>query len=125
MIRPVTIEIVGHLATTYSHCSRCDLIFMESGLQKEVNDGLLDEYPPEMKEELLRLSEWIRELGRLYRHRVVIRLIEAKSFQGLVKALVHRFRTYPVFIVDKRKVLTGWDWEGLQAALDSSIGTPG
>lgn len=100
-------------------------MFREAGLQKEMTDGLLDEYPPDMKEDLRRLSEWVRELNRLYRHRVAIRIIEAKSIQGLMKALLHRIRTYPAFIVDRKKVLTGWDWEGLQAALDSSIGTSG
>jgi len=122
-MKPVTIEVVSHLLTTYSHCIRCGLMFRESGLEREVTNKDREEYPPDLQEESLKLSEWMCELSRLYRHRVRIRLIDAKSPLGIYKSLLHRFRTYPTFIIEKEDVYSGWNEQELESLLDLRIRT--
>jgi hypothetical protein len=120
-MKPITIEVVSHLLTTYGHCNRCGLMFRESGLEREVTTRDSEEYPPDLKEEFSKLYNWISELSRLYRHRIRIRLIDAKSPLGIYKALLHRFRVYPTFIIEKKDVYSGWDQQELECLVDLRI----
>ena len=120
-MKPVTIEVVSHLLTTYSHCTRCGLMFRESGLEREVTSRDREGYPRDLQEEFLKLSEWICELSKLYRHRIRIRLIDAKSPLGIYKSLMYRFRIYPTFIIEKKDVYSGWDQQELECLVDLRI----
>lgn len=120
-MKPVSIEVISNLLITYSHCSRCELIFNESGLGKEVKKEDIEDYPSELKDELLRLSGMIGELRSLYKHRIRIRLIDAQSPIGIFKSLIYRFREYPTFIVERKDVYTGWDREKVEGLLDKYV----
>jgi hypothetical protein len=120
-MKPITVEIVTNMLTVLGHCQSCQLVFNQAGVEKEVHQETLDDYPKELKEEFQQLSDWIGELVRLYRHRISVRVIDAKSWMGIYKALRHRFRKYPAFIVGKKEVMAGWDREKLSDILDAHI----
>ncbi len=120
-MKPVSIEAISNLLITYSRCSRCELIFNESGLGKEAKKEDIEDYPSELKDELLRLSSMIGELRSLYKHRIRIRLIDAQSPIGIFKSLRYRFREYPTFIVEKKDVYSGWDREKVEGLLDKYV----
>jgi hypothetical protein len=120
-MRPIYVEVVTNVLTVYGPCNACRLMFDESGVDDEVKKEVLDEYPKELREEFLRLSDWIRDLARLYRHRIRIRVVDAKSLLGIYKSLRHHFRKYPAFIVDRKHVVAGWDKEKLDYVLDAHI----
>ena len=77
----------------------------------------MDEYPPDLKEEYLKLSDWIRELTRNYKDRLLIKLIDAQSILGIYKSLRHWVRKYPTFIVERQEAYTGWDKKRLESLL--------
>ena len=77
----------------------------------------MDEYPLDSKEEYLELCDWIRELTRLYKDSLLIKLIDAQSILGFYKSLRHWVRKYPAFIVEGKETYTGWDRERLQDLL--------
>ncbi|MCX8110492.1 MAG: hypothetical protein N3D15_04505 [Syntrophorhabdaceae bacterium] len=120
-MKPVLIEVVMNLPIHLGHCSHCRLIFEDTGVERLVNQEALEEYPPELHEDFIRLSSWIKELSRLYQHRIVIRLIDIKSFLGVYKSIAYRLRTYPAFIVNSKDVIKGWDLQRLEEVLDSHI----
>jgi hypothetical protein len=120
-MKPVYIEVVSNLCTTLGHCRHCDPLFQESGLGPKVRSEDTDAYPPQFHEEWKRLREILQELGRLYRHRIVVRLVDADSPLGLYKALRHRFRGHPAFILDHKEVYTGWDLKEIEMLLDSRL----
>jgi len=120
-MKPVCIEVVSNLFTSLGHCRHCDLLFQESGLGPTVREEDSDAYPPQFHEEWKKLREILRELRRLYRHRIVILLVDSDSPLGLYKALRHRFRTCPTFILDKKDVYTGWDLKEIESLLDARI----
>jgi len=107
--------------TTYGHCRHCTVLFDESGLQKEFDKKALDDYPQDLREEVARLSDWIRELSGLYKHRIVMRVIDAHSPVGMAKCLRHWIRKYPTFIIDGRKAWVGWDKDKLESLIDKHI----
>ena len=120
-MRAIRLDVVTNMLTTYGQCNRCSLIFEETGLKREFDRRQLDEYPQDLKEESEKLSVWIRELKQLYKHRLVIRLIDAQSLAGVYKALRHRVREYPTFVVDGKETLSGWDKGRLEELIDRHI----
>jgi len=107
--------------TTYGHCRHCTVLFDESGLQKEFDKKALEDYPQDLQEEVTRLSDWIRELSGLYKHRLVMRVIDAHSPVGMVKCLRHWIRKYPTFIIDGKETWVGWDKGKLESLIDKHI----
>jgi hypothetical protein len=69
----------------------------------------LNEYPEGMKEEFLRLSQWIRTTREQYGPRVLIRLVDPQSLLGMWKALRNGVRRYPTFLVDGTERVVGWE----------------
>ena len=78
---------------------------------------ILNDYPDDLKEDYLFLSNWIRELSRKYRENILIKVIDAQSLQGVVKSIRYRIFRYPTFVIDKKKKYTGKDKERLDALI--------
>lgn len=120
-MRPISLEIVTRVLATFDHCRRCKVLFNEAGLDQKFQQEEMNEYPADLKEEFMKLSDWIRELTRLYKHRLLIKLIDAQSFLGVYKSLRHRIRKYPTFIVEGKETYSGWDKNQLEDLLDKHI----
>jgi hypothetical protein len=124
-MKTISIEVVSNFLTTYSHCTRCEVIFRESGLGPEANRGDIKGYPAELKEEILKLSDRIGELKQLYKHRIHIRLTDAQSPRGIYKSFIHRLRQYPAFIIEKKDVYIGWDRDRIEELVDKYLRVAG
>ena len=90
----------------------------------------MDEYPLDLKEDYLKLCDWIRELTLLYKDRLLIKLIDAQSILGFYKSLRHWVRKYPAFIVERKETYTGWDKSRVESLLvkytkESLLSQPG
>jgi hypothetical protein len=120
-MKPISIEVVTDVLGVPDGCQACRLIFGEAGVEGQMNRETLDEYPRELKEEFLELSDWLRELTRLYKHRIRVVIIDTKSMLGVYKSVRHRFRKYPAFIVNGRDVVAGWDRQRLSVVLDRHL----
>jgi hypothetical protein len=120
-MKSISVEVVSRVPTISQHCGYCGPVFQEAGVENAVNKEALNEYPADLQEEFLRLSDWIRELRKLYQHRIRIELINAQCFVGIYKALRHHIRKYPAFIVEKKDVCIGWDWQKLSDLVDLHI----
>ncbi len=120
-MKPITVEIVTRVLTTFGHCRHCEVLFDEVDLNEKFKKKDMSEYPPDLADEYLRLSDWIRELIQLYRHRLLIRVIDVQSLLGLYKSLRHWIRRYPTFIVEGKETYTGWDKRKLEELIDRHI----
>ncbi len=120
-MRPILLEIVSQVLTTFDPCRRCEIFFDQADLNQKFHQNEMNEYPSDLKEEVAKLSDWIRELRHLYKHRLLIKLIDIQSPLGIYKALRHRIRTYPTFIVERKDTYTGWDRSQLEGLLDKYI----
>jgi hypothetical protein len=120
MMKPLTVEVVSNLITALGNCASCELVFNEAGV-KAVRYEDIAGYPAYLKEEMVKLSDWLSELRRLYRHRIRICLIDAKSPLGFYKSIVHRIRRYPAFIIEKKDVYSGWDRKRIEELLDARM----
>ena len=72
--------------------------------------------PDDLKQEFHSLSEWAGTLPGKFGTRVLVRLIDAASIEGVFKSLVRRFRRYPAFTVEGRRYV-GSDFERVDALI--------
>jgi len=86
-------------------------------LREKRDRQILNDYPDDLKEDYLFLSNWIRELSQKYRENILIKVIDAQSLQGVVKSIRYRIFRYPTFVIDKKKKYTGKDKERLDALI--------
>jgi len=120
-MKPIRLEIVTKTLTFFGQCRRCEILYDQVELGKMSRQKEIEEYPSDLKEEYVKLWEWIRELTRLYKHRLLIRLIDVQSPLGIYKSLRYRIRTYPTFIVEGKETYAGWDKDRLESLLDRYI----
>jgi hypothetical protein len=77
----------------------------------------LEELPPEWQADFQRLSALIFDMAGRYRERILIRVYDPRSLQGIFKAVRYGVRRYPTFVVAGRTKIAGWD----QAALTQAV----
>ncbi len=82
----------------------------------------LNQYPKEVREDYLFLSDWVRELSQKYREKILIRITDAQSLQGFYKSIRYRAFRYPAFIINGRKKYTGKDKSHLDSILREEMG---
>ncbi len=69
----------------------------------------LNDYPDDVKEDYLQLCDWIKDWSRTYGEKILIRLTDAQSLQGVYKSFRHRVFRYPAFIINHQKKYVGKD----------------
>jgi hypothetical protein len=124
MMRPVVLEVVAPmLATTEMSCRGCGTIMGVVGLKSEHRRSSAEEYPEDWKDAASHLSKWISEISLMYRHRILIRVIDAQSPMGMWKQIRYRVFKFPAFIVNKKKAYVGWDPQALESLIDGEVRT--
>lgn len=119
---PVYLEVIAPmLSSVEMSCSRCGFVFDYLGLKRKYRNICADEYPEDWKQAAVYLSDWIREISLLYRHRIRIRIIDAFTPLGFWKQIRHSVFRFPAFIVDQRGTYIGWDPGELEALIDEKI----
>ena len=81
----------------------------------------LTEYPQEWQDDYRRLTDWVYDLAGRYGDRILIKIIDPQSPEGLIKSLRYRVRRYPTFVIEGKKRVVGWQQEQLESALASAL----
>ena len=104
-----------------THIKNCRLIFEEVGLKSKFHNQEINQYPDDIKEEVLRLSDWIRDLVQRYPHNVQFKIIDAMTPLGFYKMLRYRIRKFPSFIINKQQTYSGWDTKALESLINQHL----
>jgi hypothetical protein len=117
----ILLEILSLVPTTFNQCSHCETMYDQAGVGARVHAEIMQEYPPDLLQDHLRLSSWAEELAQRYRADIQIRVIAPQSGLGFFKCLRHRVRRYPTFIINGKTKYSGWDKEALDALLQEAL----
>lgn len=104
-MRAATLEIIAPMPTFYAQCKNCDFMFRQAdtGLNKEV----LSEYPVEFKREYFRLHDLVNELKTSFGERLLIKVVDSMSLEGIIKCIKHRCFKSPAFILNGKEKRMG------------------
>lgn len=121
-MKRVLLEVVAPmLSCVEMNHSGFKWVFSSLGLNEKDRNCCTSSYPQDWKEAVDYLSGWIDEISRLYRHRILIRIIDAQSPLGFWKQLRHSVFRFPAFILDKEHTYVGWDYRELERLIDARI----
>jgi hypothetical protein len=122
LTKPLRVEVLSKmLGVQTEECKNCRLVFEEVGLKSKFHNQEINEYPDDIKDEVLRLSDWIRNLVRRFPNDVQFKIIDAMTPLGVYKILRHRIRKLPGFIIEHRKTYSGWDSKALEALINQHL----
>lgn len=121
MSSAVDIEVVHLLPEGWGMCLTCEAFFAQADLGGAPHTRGLDEYPPEWQEDFQRFSGLIFNLAARYGESVRIRIFDARSLQGIWKALRHNIHKYPAFIVAGREKVVGLDETRITNAIEKCM----
>lgn len=123
MEKPLKIEILTHAPTEYRHCPHCETVWDQAGVGKKYHgDQIASGLPEEMYNDYAALSDWVMKLSRTYCDRIVIRIINVATIEGMAKSLWHRARRYPAVIVGGKEKFTGGDFSAADSFIAGRLG---
>lgn len=117
--RPVRVEVIAYAPTAFYHCQHCEVAFDEAGLGRPIRDEqLAGALPDDLLHEYQAMSDWVRALAEAYCGRVVVKVIDAASVEGVWKSLRHGVRRYPAVIVEGKETCIGIDAATVRRLID-------
>jgi hypothetical protein len=116
-VKSIRLEVIAHTLQGFGMCMACELVLSEANIGGHPSERALEEYPQEWQDDYRRLTDWVYDLAERYDDRILIKLIDPQSPEGLLKSLRYRVRHYPTWIVDGKVKVVGWDRLALEAAL--------
>ncbi len=121
-MKPIMVEVLAHAPTAYYHCLHCEFVWHGVGIGQSVHREQLDSsLPGELQAEYNELVRGIRRLVEKYCGRVVVKVVDATSLEGVWKSLKYGARRLPVFVVDGRDRVVGLRWEEIEAVIDRRL----
>jgi len=102
--QPLLVEIVAYAPTAFYHCTHCEIIWKETGFSNGVHEEqVASALPPDVMQDYQAVSDWVRQLFKVYCDRVRVKVIDAASIEGFWKTLRHGLRRYPAVLVGPAK----------------------
>lgn len=123
-MKPIMVEVIAYAPTQYFHCQHCEVVWKEAdnaGIKKFHADAVQTSIPPELMKDYQNLSDWILGAVERFGGRVTFKVIDAASFEGLLKTVRYGVRQYPAVIVDGKEKLIGGDYERAEAVIGKHL----
>lgn len=110
--QPLLVEVIAYAPSAFYQCAHCEVAFRQAGLGRDVHrEQMESSLPPDLARDYRVLCEWVGELFRLHCDRVVVKVIDAASVEGVLKTLRYRLRRYPAVIVGGQARFMGGDFQ--------------
>jgi hypothetical protein len=112
------VEILAYAPTEFYHCQHCEIVWGHLGLGDRLHaEERKSALPADLQAEYAAISDWALHAFDRYGNRLTVKVIDAASIEGLYKAVRHRTRRFPSFIIDGRERIVGFDRQRLDSLL--------
>ena len=119
ILQPVQVEVISPLPEGWGICLTCEAMIAHANMGKAPYERGLEEYPPDWQEDFQRLSDLVLELAARHGEKILIRIWDPHSLQGMFKSIRYGVRRYPTFVVNGHEKVTGLDAALLEQKLRS------
>ncbi len=108
MDKPFMVEIIAYAPTAYYHCTHCEVAWREMGATNRIHEEQTESsLPPDLIQEYQAVSDWVQQIFKIHCDRVVVKVIDAASLEGVYKALRYNVHRYPAIVIDQKSRFTG------------------
>ncbi len=108
MDEPLLVEILAYAPTAFYHCTHCEVAWREMGASNRIHEEQVESSLPEdMAKEYETVSDWVQRIFKTHCDRIVVKVIDAASIEGVYKSLRYNARRYPAVIVGRSSRFTG------------------
>jgi hypothetical protein len=108
MQKPLLVEIIAYAPTAFYYCTHCEIAWNEMGKSNRTHE---EEFESSLPEDLAReyqvISDWVKEMFRIHRDQLTVKVIDAASVEGVFKSVRYNARRYPVVIVNQKTRFIG------------------
>ena len=117
--RMVQVEILAYAPTEFYHCQHCEVVWDHLGFGQRVRaEQRENALPADLQAEYAAISNWVTQAFDRYGERLQVKVVDAASIEGVFKAIRHRARRFPVFVIDGHERIDGFNPERLDAVLE-------
>ncbi len=123
-MQPLMVEVIAYAPTQYFHCKHCEFVWnaaQSEGVKQFHADALETSIPPELMTEYRALSDWVLGAVERFGGRVVFKVIDATSFEGLLKTVRYGLRKYPAVVVNGKDKHFGVDFASAEAMINRAL----
>jgi Protein of unknown function (DUF1525) len=104
MSGPLKVEIIAYAPTAFYHCTHCEVAWREMGASNRIHKEQVESsLPPDLANDYQAVSDWVREVFRLYCDQLLVKVIDAASLEGFVKSLRYGIHHYPAIVLNDKK----------------------
>ena len=120
----VRLEILAYAPTEFYHCQHCEVVWDSIGFGKRIRaEQRSQALPSDLSAEYTAIADWVGDAHARYGDDLQVRVIDVASIEGVVKAIRHRARRFPAFVLDGSERIIGFDRQRLDAALAQHLGS--
>jgi hypothetical protein len=120
------VEIIAYAPTEFYHCQHCEVVWGHLDLGDRLHaEQRKSSLPEDLQAEYAAISDWVERAFDRYGDRLIVKVVDAASVEGLFKAVRHRARRFPAFIIDGEERVVGFDRDRLDLALTARLGQGG
>lgn len=120
--KPFIVELLVYAPTMFFHCQHCEFVWQQTGASPNYREEQAESaIPDDLKQEYQQLSDWVLNTAQAYGGRVIFKVIDAASVEGVYKSLRYGVRKYPAMIVDGKEKITGLDFDRAKALIDQRL----
>lgn len=106
--KPLLVEIIAYAPTAFYHCTHCEVAWREMGASNRIHEEQMESSLPEdLIQEYQTVSDWVKEMFRIYCDAIVLKVIDAASIEGFYKSLKYHARRYPAVVVNRKARFLG------------------
>ena len=119
------LEILTYAPTEFYHCQHCEFVWDSVGFGKRIRaEQRTQALPADLQAEYAAIADWAAAARAQFGDQLRIRVVDVASVEGVIKAIRHRVRRFPTFIVDGSETIVGFDPERLDVALERRLAIP-
>jgi len=125
-MKPLMVEIIAYAPTQFYHCQHCEVVWSAAempNVKKWHAETLETSMPADMMQEYRHLSDWVINAAEHYGGRVVFKVIDAASLEGVVKSLRYGVRKYPAVVIEGKGKAIGDDFRQAERLIDQRLAT--
>lgn len=123
-MKPLMVEIIAYAPTQFYHCQHCEVVWNAAempNVKKWHDETLETSMPPEMMQEYRHLSDWVIKAAEHYGGRVVFKVVDAASFEGVYKSLRYGVRKFPAIVLEGKAKTIGEDFHQAEQLIDQHL----